>query len=508
VRTEQSSVNTTIGAEPGPYGGWPRRVGLLLGPVLLVALLVVSPPGLEPSAERLAAVLALVVVYWITEALPLPITALLGLGLAVALGAADTQAAFAGFADPTVFLLIGSFILVEALRLHGIDRRIALALMSHRWVGDSTYRTIWATGLTALVVSAWVSNSATAAMLYPAVLAVGRSSAEHLGPNGARRYQVALLLMLAYAVSLGGMITPVGTPTNLLGLGILEVATGIRVSFLAWMLVGGVIAVVLLALLFGLLLLLCRPEARTVPGQRRDAHAAALALGPWSREQRLVGGVFLIAVALWLLPGLLEIAPGVPGHYAATYRAYLPESVVALLGAGAVFLLPVSVESGRGPLRWEQMGRVDWGTVVLLGSGAALGRLAMTTGLAPAVGGAVLKAPGLQRDAILLIAGITLALVFSELASNTAAVNLIAPVLLGMTTAAGVPVTEPVVAATLGASLGFMLPVATPPNALVYGSGLVPVRDMLRVGLLLDLAGVATIALVVLLLGRWVLPAA
>lgn len=483
-----------------------RRIGRVLGPALLLGLLLVPPPGLEPRAERLAAVLALVIVFWVTEALPLPITALLGVALAVVLGAASTDLAFAGFADPVVFLLIGSFILVEGLRVHALDQRIALALMAHPWVGDSTYRTIWATGLTAVVISAWVNNSAAAAMLYPAILAIGRVSATHAGAAGAARYRAALLLMLAYGVSLGGMVTPVGTPTNLLGLELLEDTSGVRISFFSWMLIGGTIAMILLGLLFGMLLLMCRPEARVVPGQHAAARQASRELGAWSREQCLVAAVVLATIVLWLMPGVLELAPGVSEAVADWYRGHLPESVVSLIGASVLFLLPA--RNGERLLHWQDAARIDWGTIILLGSGAALGRLSMDTGLAPAIGRAVLNAPGMHLTLLIVLAGIVLAVVFSELISNTAAVNLIVPILLGMVAASGGSVAIPVVAATLGASLGFMLPVATPPNALVYSSGLVPRRDMYRVGFLLDLTGVAVIWAVVLILGTWLLPSA
>lgn len=320
---------------------------------------------MDPPAQRLAAVFALVVIYWVTEAIPLAVTALLGVALAVALGAADTQTAFAGFSDPTVFLLIGSFLLVEATRAHGLDQRIAYGLMAHPWVGDSSYRTLWAVGLTAVIVSAWVSNSATAAMLYPAVVAVARASVTHSPTGTASRYQTALLLMLAYGVSIGGMVTPVGTPTNLLGLGLLEATTNTRVAFLEWTLIGGITAAVLLPVLFGFLILLSRPEARQIPGQQQIAHAAIDELGHWTRAQKLVAAIFVVAVALWLLPGLLELLPGAGSDSAASFRGRLPEGVVALLAAAFLFILPAG--GGRKLLTWEQASALNWGTILLLG---------------------------------------------------------------------------------------------------------------------------------------------
>jgi sodium-dependent dicarboxylate transporter 2/3/5 len=486
-----------------PTDRGPSWIGVALGPVALVLVRLAPPPGLTPEAEAMLGVLALVLVWWLTEAVPLPVTALAGPGLAVAFGVASPSVAFGGFADPTVMLLIGSFILVAAIQTHQVDRRLGYRLMSSPWVGESTSRAVWALALTSVLVSAWINNSAAAAMLLPAALSIGNVAAERVGASNAHAYQTALLLALAYGVSIGGMITPVGTPTNLLGLALLESATGERIGFANWVVLGGAIALVLLGVLYGLLMFFCRPEVRTLPGQRAAAQEAGAALGPWSRNERLVGAVCLMTVVLWIAPGMVALAMGDSSRGATWLRERLPESVVAVLMSSLLFVLPGD-RRGR-LLTWKDVSALDWGTVVLLGGGAALGRLTLETGLAAELGENLLTGGWLDRAIVLTLAGTLLAALLSELASNTAAVNLVVPVLLGVVAASGHAQAPAAVAATLGASIGFMLPMATPPNALAYGSGLVPRRSMLVVGGLLDVAGVATIALVVSIAGRWVL---
>lgn len=279
-----------------------------------------------------------------------------------------------------------------------------------------------------------------------------------------------------------------------------------RVSFITWMLIGGTVAVVLLIALFGLLLVVSRPEVRSVQGQQAEAREAARRLGVMTRDQRLVAVVFGLTIVLWLLPAILELLPGLVPVAADTYRRHLPESIVALLGASSLFVMRGA--SGEPLMDWRQAATIDWGTVLLLGGGAMLGRLAIETELAPAIGRAILQMPMKQTTILVVLGGVLLAVIFSEVASNTAAVNLIVPVLLGVGVAGDLSVTSPAVAATLGASLGFMLPVATPPNAMVYASGLAPRRRMFQLGLMLDLVGMLAIMLVVLVLGTWILPTA
>ena len=232
-----------------------RTIGLVLGPLLFAAVLALPMPALSPASHRLAAVLALVVVYCVTEAVPMAVTAVAGPVLAVLLQVAPARQVFAPFADPIIFLFIGSFMLAEAMFVHGLDRRVAFTALSLRWVGRTPFRVVLAFGAVATVLSMWISNTATAAMMLP----IGMSVVTHLRTAGrnsthdVERFALAMMLMTAYGASVGGMATPVGTPPNLIGIALFERATGTHISFFRWMILGVPLPAVMFTLLAGCL---------------------------------------------------------------------------------------------------------------------------------------------------------------------------------------------------------------------------------------------------------------
>ncbi|MBI4003795.1 MAG: DASS family sodium-coupled anion symporter [Candidatus Omnitrophica bacterium] len=474
---------------------WRRTAGLGLGPLVALSLLFLPLPSLSPVAHRLASIVALVVIFWLTEAIPIPVTALLGAALAVVFGVASAKSVLAAFGDPIIFLFIGSFMLARAMQVHGIDRRIAFSLLSHPWVGASTYRTLWALGLTACLLSMWISNTACVAMLFPVALAIARTTGELLHANDddaeapRLRYTTGLLLMLAYAGSVGGVATPVGTPPNLIGLALIEQGLGVRIGFVQWMLFGVPVALALLAVVYGVIVLMFPPELRAVPGQLMRMRQARGALGPMTAGERNSLIAFGLAVALWVVPGLLGLALGAVHPTVRLLGERLPEGIVALLAACLLFVLPTDWAKREMTLRWDQAVRIDWGTVLLFGGGIALGRMMFDTGLAEAIGRGLLGALGLHSPVAITGAAAAIASVISETCSNTASANMVVPVMLSVAESVEAPGLFVAVAATLGASMGFMLPISTPPNAIVYGSRAVRITDMIRAGLLLDLIG-------------------
>jgi sodium-dependent dicarboxylate transporter 2/3/5 len=226
------------------FDEWRRRVGVWLGPAVFLAVLW-SPLGLEAAAQKAAAIVALAVTWWITEAIPLPATALLGPTLAVALGVTSVKEAFAPFADPVIYLFLGSFLIAEALHVHGLDQRIALAVLGLRGVGSSPERVRLAIALVTAGISMWISNTATAAMMLPVVLGIVQA----LNRAGLEQPPRGFLIVLAYAASIGGIATPVGTPPNLIGLGFLDRLAGRDIDFLSFMAIGLPMALVLSAAL-------------------------------------------------------------------------------------------------------------------------------------------------------------------------------------------------------------------------------------------------------------------
>ncbi|MEZ4524210.1 MAG: DASS family sodium-coupled anion symporter [Thermomicrobiales bacterium] len=493
----------------GSFDQWRRVIGMVLGPLLALLVLVIPFGGLSSEAHRMAAIAVLVIIFWVTEALPLPVGSLLGIVLIVIAGVAPSSDVLDAFGDQVIFLFIGSFMLARIMQIHGVDRRIAYALLSHPWVGGSTYRTIWAVGLTSWLLSMWISNTASVAMLLPVVLAVGRSTGEVLESAGVadpageqRRYMTGLLLMLAYSGSLGGLATPVGTPPNLIGIALIDQGTGERLDFVTWMSFAFPIALLMLLVAFGLVLFRFRPSVRHVEGQLERMRAARSELGPWTAGQRNSVIAFGTAVVLWLLPGLASTFLGADHELAQTLSARLPEGIVALLAATMLFLLPLDFRRRRYTATWEDAVRIDWGTVLLFGGGIALGRMMLQTGLAETVGTGIIDAAGVRSESPLIGFTVLVSSLMSEIGSNTASVNIVLPVILSASETLPVSALTVGIGATLSASMGFMLPVSTPPSAIVYGTGQVSVIDMVRTGILLDIFG----AVVIWLAALWFIP--
>jgi len=476
-----------------------RMVGLWLGPFVLVALLVAPLPVPAP-AHTLAAILALMVVFWVTEALPLAVTALCGPVLAVVLGVAPVRTTFAAFADPVIFLFIGGFMLAEAMFVHGVDRRIAYTALSWKRVGSSATRVLLVYGGVAMALSMWMSNTATTAMMFP----IGLSIVAHLarsGASGARQYGLVVMLMTSFAASTGGLGTPVGTPPNLIGIGMLERVAHVHVTFFQWMAIGVPAAVLMFGFVAVQFYLAGARGVRLGEESTRLVRDELAKLGAISRGQRNVLFAFGITVVLWVLPGFLALAGLDQTRFALAYGRAVPESIAAMIGALLLFVIPIDWRSKRFTLTWDEALRIDWGIVLLYGGGLAMGELAFSTGLAEAMGRGITSWLPSHGTVALTVLFTATAIVLSEATSNTAAANMIVPVAIAVAQAAGVRPIEPVLGATLGASMGFMMPVSTPPNAIVYSSGFVPITAMMRYGIMLDVAGFVVITSLVLLLG-------
>jgi sodium-dependent dicarboxylate transporter 2/3/5 len=484
-----------------------RTVGLFLGPLAFAVLLALPVPGLDAPAARLAAVLGWVLVWWITEAVPIPVTSLLGPALAVICGVGSAAELLAPFADPIVFLFLGSFVLAEAMFATGLDRRVAYAILSRRWVGSSTTRILVAFACITGGLSMWLSNTATTAMMYPIgmsiLVALAKLTAQ--GREGEvdvtrLRFGTALMLATAYASSIGGIATPVGTPPNLIAMGQLARTGGVPVSFFQWMLVATPIMLVMLVLLLVWLRWALPPELREISGSREHILAERRTLGPLGRAERNVRLAFGLTVALWVLPGVVAVVAGASSPACKAVQTYLPEGIVALLGAALLFLLPVDWRERRFTLTWNQAVRIDWGTLLLFGGGLSLGGAMFRTGLADAVGATLVDWTGAHSLTAITWLFTFLGIVLTETTSNTAAATMVCPLAIAAARAAGVSPVAPAIAAALGASMAFMLPVSTPPNAIVYGSGCVPITAMLRHGAVLDLASLLVVPPSVLLL--------
>ncbi len=472
-----------------------RSIGSVVAPAVFVSLLVLPMPGLSPEAHRLAAVLGAVVVLWVTEALPLPVTALLGASACVMLQVAPAKEVFAPFADPLMFLFIGAFILARGIFLHGLDRRVAYAVLSLPWVGARPGRILVAFGAATALISAWISNTATTAMMFGiglSILAALRAPGTDVALDS--RYPSALMLMTSFAASIGGLATPVGTPPNLIGLGFIRSQLGVDIGFFRWMLIGVPIVLLLFIFLCTYLRVVAPAGVRELPAGAELIRRERERLGPWTPGQRSVALAFGMTIALWVAPGIVAVAAGESSALYQGLSRRLPEGVAALIGAGALFVLPG--KDGRA-ITWQEATQIDWGVVLLYGGGFALGVLSFQTGLAEAMGRGLTGLLPVEGRLGLLVASVLFAAILSETTSNTASANMVVPVVISIARAAGMDPVEPALGATLASSLGFMLPVSTPCNAIVYGSGYIPLGRMIRWGLILDLAGVVVVVAVV-----------
>ena len=420
-----------------------------------------------------------------------------------------------GFGDPAVFLFIGAFILAAAMLKHGLARRFAFRILSLRLVGSSTTRVVVAFGAITACLSAFISNTATVAMLLPTALGIlgtlatlmqrqsSSSGADwrHATDADGRfdparlRMGTALMLMLAFAASVGGLLTPIGTPPNIIGRRFIEQATHTRIGFLQWMAVAAPICLAMFAVLCVILLWLNKPEVDRLTGVEEYVARERAKLGPLSGAERNTLAAFAVAVVLWVLPGVVGLMAGVDsGAYAAVTNR-LDEGVVAVAAASLLFLLPVHWRKREFTLSWSDAAGIDWGTILLFGAGIVFGGLMRETGLAERIGQSTADALGVASLVPITIFATVIAILISETTSNTAAASVVVPIVLPVATAAGVDPLVPGMAAVLGASFGFMLPVSTPQNAIVYGSGFVPITKMARSGLLFDVAGALLILL-------------
>ncbi len=478
-----------------------KTAGLVGGPLLALAVYAWNPGSHPPEARRLLAILTLAIAWWISEAIPLPATALFASALAIATGVAPARQVLAPYADPVIFLFLGSFLLAEAVSRYGLDVRLASALLRLRVFGGGGAGRMAAFGTASAALSTVLSNTATAALMTPIALgALGEK------PEGRpRRVDSAVLLMIAYGASIGGMATLIGTPPNLLVAGFLERLAGVRIGFTAWLAFGVPIslALLLLSLVITRLTFGRGLAAEAVP----ELAPAATLDGDGAAETRAGARwtilAFGLAFTLWLLPSLVQGALGREHPLAVTLGKHLPEAGVALLCAMLLFVAPVSWRKRRFVLSWGDGERVNWGVLMLFGGGLSLGTLGETTGIAKWAGESVVAAGLASSPGGFLFICVLGAITVSEFASNTAAATLIVPIVIAAAKQAGFDPVAPALGAGLAATCGFIFPVSTPPNAIVFGTGRVPITRMMRAGALLDVACLVVVWSGVMLLRPW-----
>jgi solute carrier family 13 (sodium-dependent dicarboxylate transporter), member 2/3/5 len=462
-----------------------HKVGLIVAPTLATLVYLAPFPNLPSQPRLLAAILTWVVISWITEAIPLAMTSLLGAALCVAAGLGSVTSVFSAFAHPIIFLFIGSFFLAEAFVVHKLDRRFAMWLLSLPSVNAKPSRLFLAMGLATALLSMWISNTAAVAIMVPMALGILSTLRQDEAPTP---YESGVMLLLAYGAAAGGIATMIGTPPNLIGVGLLSQQAGIGLSFFEWFSIGFPLTCVMFLLIY-LVLRWLHPPPREFPSLSGQIHALAQKQGAWTRGQRNTCLALGLAVGGWIVPGILAMVLGREAELVMWINARFPKELVPIFASGLLFFLPINFKAAEFTLNWTQAKNINWGTILLFGGGLAFGHLMVETGLANIIGQGLVTVFGGQTLWNLTAVAIGAALILTEIASNTASASMLVPVVIAIAQAADVSPIPPTLGVCLAASLAFVLPVSTPPNAIVYGTGMVPIQHMLRAGLLLDIMG-------------------
>lgn len=471
-----------------------KKVGFILGPLLFFLIYFAPILSENPRAHDLLAVFLLVVVWWVTECIPIPVTALLIPIFLTILKITTVKEALTPFANPIILLFLGSFILARAMCVHGIDLKLAYSVLTLKSIRKKPIRILFALGLTSLFLSMWISNTATTAMMYPIALGVLSTFHQDKEKTKPLSFGVALLLTLAYAASIGGIGTPIGSPPNLIAIGMLEKLADIRIDFFQWMVMGFLVLIPMYFVLFFFMkhnLKNLKITPKPIKSNTVIKTSPSTKLSP---GQKNVIIAFSITVFLWIFPGIIALIWGREAPLYLWLHDRFPEAIAAVIGACLLFFLPVDRSKGKFTISLKDAMQVDWGTLLLFGGGLSLGFQMFETGLADIIGRFFISLGGSSASlALVTFLSVALSVYLTELTSNTASANMIIPIIIAITHAAGINPLPPVLGSAIGCSFAFMLPVATPPNAIIYGSGLIKLPQMMKAGFWLNIAGILII---------------
>lgn len=456
------------------FFGQRKSVGFLLGLIVFVTMFFLpTPDGLPVKGWHTAAIALLMGIWWITEALPIAVTALLPIVLLPVLNVTSIDGATTPYANPLIFLFMGGFVIAQAMERWDLHKRIALNIVNY--VGVKPSSIIMGFILASAFLSMWVSNTATALMMLPIALSVLKLVEDQKESSDKLNFEIVLVLSIAYGCNIGGMGTIIGTPPNALLAGFMSENYGYEVGFAQWMMVGVPLMLVSLPVMYFLLVKVIYPIKLTeLPGGKNLIETKLSDLGTVSNAEKKVAVVFVCTALLWIFrPLLSDLIPG------------LSDAGIAIGAAVSLFIVPVDLKKGQFLLTWPDAEELPWGVLLLFGGGLSLASAISSTGLAEWIGQGVSVVGG--WPIILLVGLVVLLIVFlTEITSNTATTAAFLPILASVAIGLGENPLILAVPAALGASCAFMLPVATPPNAIVYGSGKITIPEMSKAGLWLN----------------------
>jgi sodium-dependent dicarboxylate transporter 2/3/5 len=481
-----------------------KFIGFFLGiaAFLFIFLFLDLEPG-KPEVTATMAVAALMAIWWISETIPLAVTALVPLVLFPALGVLDGKAVSETYINHIIFIFIGGFIMALAMEKWNLHRRIALRLLV--LIGVSPGRILLGFMAATAFLSMWISNTATAMMMIPIVLSVVSSLEESLQLKSISRYATGLFLAIAYSASIGGMSTLVGSPTNLVCPRILTLLFpgAPEISFTGWMIFALPASVLMLVMVWLVIYFLFRPSQRWERVDREHFRKAYAELGRTSHEERIVFILFLCLALLWITRGGITINRHVIPGWADLFRVpdYINDGTVAMFISIILFIVPARTKKGERIMDWRTARNLPWNIVLLFGGGFALALGFQSSGLAVWFGEQLLWTRGIH-PALILTAVVALMSFLTELTSNVASTQMLLPVWASLAIGSGNNPLFLMIPATLASSLAFMLPTATPPNAIIFGTNRIRIATMVRTGFLLNMIGVAVVVLITWLLGN------
>ena len=470
-----------------------QKIGLILGPALAIAMLLADAPSdLSAAGWTTAAIGVLMATWWATEAVPIAVTALLPLVVFPLLGVAPIQDTATPYADRIIFLFLGGFIVAFAMQRWDLHRRIALNLL--QLVGGNGRSLVGGFMLASAVISMWVMNTSTTMMLLPiavSIIGVIHKSVSSLDDKGREDFQYSLLLGVAYGATIGGMATLVGTAPNAMLAAFMQNNYATEIDFASWMLVGLPLSALMLPLAWvALTRIVFKVDFKTSAEGRAELQRMKQDLGRIKVPEIRIAIVFAIMAIAWVTRPMLVKIPGL---------SLLHDSGIAMAGAIALFLIPSGDKRDPLLLRWEYTQQLPWSVLILFGGGLTLAGAVSRTGLAEWLGNS-LEAVGMLPVAVVVIIAATMIIFLTELTSNIATTATFLPIVGAIAVESGIDPVLLTVPVTFAASCAFMLPVATPPNAIVFGSGLLTIPKMARAGLALNLIGVFVVSLAALYL--------
>lgn len=473
-----------------------QKIGLFLGPLLFALFLAFPiPAGLQPEAWRAIAMGTFMLVWWITEAVPLPVTALLPMVLLPALGISDMKAATAPYANPIVFLFMGGFMIAIAMERWNLHRRIALNIV--KITGTNANRIVLGFLLATAGLSMWISNTATTVMMLPIATSVidlltKGDAQQAYSPQQIRHFALTLLLGIAYAANVGGTATIIGTPPTVVFVGFMKESYGIEVSFAKWMALGLPFAALMIAIIYWVLVKLLFPNHM---GQ--FAHAQQLirrelaSLGGLSKGEKRILIIFAGTALAWIVRQPLDkLLPGIA----------ISDTLIAMTATILLFVVPVDFRKGQFVLDWRDTERLPWGILLLFGGGLSLAAALQSTGLIDLVGE---QFQTVSAGAFWILLGLTaVSLFLTEVMSNLALVVVFLPVVGGIALGLEADPLLYCIPVTLAASCAFMLPMSTPPNAIVFASGHLRIPQMMKAGIVLN----TIVILLIALIAKYIMP--